>query len=81
MIDKIKILIVEDESLLAIGIKTKLVKMGYKMVDIAINYEKAMLNIKEETPDLILLDVDLKGTFTGIDIANTKEVFNKIPII
>ena len=81
MIDKIKILIVEDESLLAIGIKTKLVKMGYKMVNIAINYEKAMLNIKEETPDSILLDVDLKGTFTGIDIANTKEVFNKIPII
>jgi DNA-binding response OmpR family regulator len=81
MIDKIKILIVEDEAVIAIGIKSHLVRMGYKIVTMAINYEQAMLSIKEEAPDLILLDVDLKSSYTGIDIGNEKEVLNRIPVI
>lgn len=81
MIDKIKILIVEDTAITAKGIKSQLLKMGYERIDIAINYEKAMRNIQVEIPDLILLDVDLNSTHTGIDLANEKEVFNKVPII
>ncbi|SFV64840.1 sensory transduction regulatory protein [hydrothermal vent metagenome] len=81
MIDKLKILIVEDEALIAKGIKSQLLKMGYKRVAIAINYNQAMLSIKEESPDLILLDVDLKSRHTGLDIGNNKEVLNRIPII
>ena len=81
MIDKIKILIVEDNALRAKGIKSHLLKMGYQLVFMASNYEKAMHSIKEEKPDLILLDVDLKSTHTGVDIGNEKEVFNTIPII
>ena len=81
MINKIKILIVEDNAFIAKGIKSHLLKMGYKRIDMAISYEKVMLNIKEEVPDLILLDIDLKGLKTGIDIAKEKEVFNKIPVI
>jgi response regulator of citrate/malate metabolism len=57
MIDKIKILIVEDNALIAKGIKSQLLNMGYQIITMAINYEKAMHSIKEEIPDLILLDV------------------------
>jgi len=81
MKSSIRILIVEDEALTAKMIEIQLKKMGYTLIDIAITYNQAMSNIQNETPDLILLDVNLKGRYTGIDIANKKEVLNQIPVI
>lgn len=81
MKSNLKILIVEDEVITATAIKSELKEMGYTTVSIAINYNKAMKNIQENSPDLILLDIDLKGEYTDIDIANEKEVLNKIPVI
>jgi len=81
MKDKIKVLIVEDEALTAKSIASQLMKMGYTMPSMAISYEKAMTKIKKESFDLILLDVDLKHGQTGMDVANEKEVLNRIPII
>jgi len=77
----IRILIVEDEVLTAKSMESEIRKMGYDTINIAISYTKAMQSIKSQTPDLILLDIKLKGKYTGIDIANEKEVLNKIPII
>ena len=76
-----KILIVEDEAINAKAIESQIKKMGYDNIAIAINYKNAMKNIREDRPDLILLDIDLKSDYSGIDIANQKEVLNKIPII
>jgi len=76
-----KILIVEDEAITAKAIESQIKKMGYDNTAIAINYKNAMKSIREDKPDLILLDIDLKSDYSGIDIANQKEVFNKIPII
>ena len=77
----IRILIVDDEALTAKAIKSEVEKMGYDTIDIATTYKKAMSYIKRETPDLILLDINLKGEYSGIDLANEKVVLNKIPII
>jgi len=77
----IRILIVDDEALTAKAIKSELQKMGYGMVNIAITYEKAMSYIKIETPDLILLDINLQSEHTGIDLANEEMILNKIPVI
>jgi len=77
----IKILIIEDEALIAKAIKSDLKKMGYNLIDIAISYNKAMYKIRTRKPNLILLDINLKDVYTGVDIANEKEVLNKIPII
>jgi DNA-binding response OmpR family regulator len=77
----IKILIVDDEAITAKAIKGEVEKMGYGTVGIATTYNKAMSHIKKETPDLILLDINLKGKQSGIDLANEKIVLNKIPII
>ncbi len=81
MKNNIRILIVDDEALTARAIKSELKKMGYPAVDIAITYEKAMNYVKTETPDLILLDINLKSEYTGIDLANERRILNKIPII
>ena len=81
MKSNIKILIVEDNVLTAMGIESEVKRMGYNGINTASSYDTAMSKIKDETPDLILLDIDLKSKKTGIDIAYEEEVFNKIPII
>jgi len=65
-----KIFIVEDEAITAKAIESQIRKMGYDNTTIAINYKNAMKSIREDRPDLILLDIDLKSDYSGIDIAN-----------
>ena len=81
MNNNINILIVEDEALEAKAIESELRKMGYNSIGIAINYQKAIKYIQNEKPDLLLLDVNLKHGYTGIDIAKREEVLDIIPII
>jgi DNA-binding response OmpR family regulator len=76
-----RILIVDDEAQIAKQIKSQIEKMGYKNIDIAVSYDKAIKSIKNNRPDLILLDINLESEYTGIDLANEEEVLNKIPII
>ncbi|MEL6864899.1 MAG: response regulator [Bacteroidota bacterium] len=64
-----RILIVEDEILIADNIKRFLNKKGYSVVGIAISFEEAVALYIEEKPDLVLLDIKLSGLQTGIDVA------------
>ena len=82
MINNAKILIVEDDGLIAQTLKIQVKKMNYTNIKITTNYDKAMKSIKEEEPDLLLLDIDLgDDNYDGIDIASSDEVLNKIPVI
>ncbi|OKS86016.1 sigma 54-interacting transcriptional regulator [Mucilaginibacter polytrichastri] len=64
-----KILIVEDESLIAYDLKLILTRAGYKVCGIADSVKEALEIIEEELPDLVLLDIFLKGPLNGIDLA------------
>jgi len=64
-----KILIVEDESLVAFDLKLILTKAGYKVCGIADSVREALEIIEEQKPEIILLDIFLKGPLTGIDLA------------
>ncbi|OIP00295.1 MAG: hypothetical protein AUJ97_07935 [Bacteroidetes bacterium CG2_30_32_10] len=78
---KPKILIVEDESIVAKDIQNSLKKMGYIVPVVVSSGEKALNEIEESRPDLILMDIMLKGDMTGIDVANViKEKFS-IPVV
>lgn len=79
--EKIKILIVEDENILALGLKKKLEKLGYTVTDIASSGSETINKINENIPELILMDIVIKGDIDGIE---TAEEINKnfdIPII
>lgn len=76
-----KVLIVEDNIITAKAIESNIKKMGYHHIRIALEYNQAIRKIKDETPDLILLDIDLNSKKTGIDIAKDYRVMNQIPII
>lgn len=63
------ILIVEDEALIAVEIETVLRKLGYRIAGKARNGDKALDLLASTKPDLALLDINIKGTKNGIDLA------------
>ncbi|MEI9910241.1 MAG: sigma 54-interacting transcriptional regulator [Bacteroidota bacterium] len=64
-----KILIVEDELIVATDLRMLLEKSGYIVCGIARSYHKAVELIAGVRPDIVLIDIFLKGTLTGIDLA------------
>ena len=66
-----KILIVEDEVLVAKDLKMILEGAGYAVCGIARSVPQAIEIINKENPNIVLLDIYLKGSLTGIDLAET----------
>ena len=77
----IKIFIVEDEMIIAANISLQLSKLGYEISGIVSRGEDAILHIKENKPDIILLDIQLKGELDGIETAKLILKEQVIPII
>ncbi|MBI5680661.1 MAG: PAS domain S-box protein [Methanobacterium sp.] len=74
------ILLVEDESIEAMDIKRTLELYGYKVPYVASNGEEAVRKALEIMPDLILMDIVLKGEIDGIEAASKIKELN-IPVI
>lgn len=79
--NKTKILIVEDERIVAIDIKATLEDHGFEILDIVISGEEAIEKALELKPDLILMDIFLKGQLTGIDAVQKIKEKMDIPVI
>jgi len=78
---KKKILVVEDEAIVAKDIEVCLKKIGYEVMGTFSKGEKVMPAIEEEQPDLVLMDIMLAGDMTGIDVSTKiKEKFD-IPVV
>ncbi|HPR46437.1 MAG TPA: response regulator [Spirochaetota bacterium] len=76
-----KILIVEDESIIALDIKSILSRLGYSVTAIVISGPECLKQISENRPDLILMDIKLKGSMDGIETANIVLKEYNIPIV
>ncbi|MDD1774232.1 MAG: methanogen output domain 1-containing protein [Methanobacterium sp.] len=76
-----RIMVVEDESILAMLIKRKLQNWGYEVVDWVDTGEDAVKNAEKYEPDLILMDIVLKGDMDGIEAAQRIRENVDIPII
>ena len=76
-----RILVVEDEAIVAMGIKEKLEDLGHKVVDIVFTGEDAVEKALKVKPDLILMDIVLKGELDGIEAASKIRNRINIPII
>ncbi|HPR17166.1 MAG TPA: response regulator [Candidatus Cloacimonadota bacterium] len=66
-----KVLIVEDETIVALSLKTELESYGFSVLEPVASGEKAIAIIRHECPSLILLDIRLSGDLTGLDVART----------
>ncbi|MEM9824821.1 MAG: response regulator [Bacteroidota bacterium] len=65
-----KIVIVEDDFQFALKVEMLLDEMGLKLEKAFDSAEEAMPYIRSNPPDLVLLDVFLKGKMTGVELAN-----------
>ncbi len=79
--EQIKILIAEDESIIALDIKVTLEKLGYTVSGVVYNADEVLENVNEKKPDLILMDIQLNGKKSGIELANIIRIDYEIPII
>ncbi|MEY3236083.1 MAG: hypothetical protein RI883_184 [Bacteroidota bacterium] len=78
---KINILVVEDESIVSKDIQYSLNKLGYNVVGAAATGEKALELARTERPDLVLMDIMLKGEMNGIETAELIKSEFSIPIV
>ena len=78
---KARILIVEDEAIVAEDLENLIIDFGYEMVGSVVGADDAIQQAIEHRPDLILMDIMLKGNKNGIDAANEIKDMLKIPII
>ena len=76
--NKIRILIVEDEAVIALNIKLTLEDLGYEVIAMAHSYEEALDSIKTNEFDILLLDINLGNHLidTGLDIATQLPALN-----
>jgi DNA-binding LytR/AlgR family response regulator len=77
----IKILVVEDEMIIGAKISMQLTSLGYEVTGILPRGEEAIQHAKENKPDIILLDINLKGKLDGIETAIELQHQAAIPII
>jgi len=77
----IRILIVEDELIIAEDIRTKLTGLGYNVTGIAMTADEAEQLLESARPDIVMLDILLKGERDGIDLARIIKDHYKIPFI
>ncbi|MBT3227121.1 MAG: response regulator [Deltaproteobacteria bacterium] len=76
-----KILVVEDEAVVAMEIQSTLERLGYFVIGIENTGEGAINKTKEAKPDLVLMDIRIKGEMDGIEAASRIRSVSEIPLI
>lgn len=76
-----QILVVEDERIVATDIEKRLKKLGYHVLDIVTSGEEAIKKAHDTVPDLVLMDIVLKGGMDGISAADKIHTLFNIPVV
>lgn len=77
----IKVFIVEDEFAIAMDMELRLSQMGYQVLGTADNYQDLLSFLSHTLPDVLLMDIHIKGDKNGIDTAKELHKQYDIPII
>ncbi|WP_439130769.1 LytR/AlgR family response regulator transcription factor [Polaribacter sp.] len=79
--NKTKVLVVEDEIIIADNICSTLQNLGYHVLEPALNFSEAVKTIEQNKPDIAILDIHLSGKKTGIDLAKIINTDYHFPFI
>ena len=69
MKEKVKILIVEDEAIIAMRLQMELNNAGYEVCQMVASGKDAIKSVEDEKPDMVLMDIRLAGEMDGIEAA------------
>jgi two-component system, response regulator PdtaR len=75
------IIIVEDEAIVAMEYKSSLTKQGHSIIASASCAHLALIAFKESAPDIMLIDIKLKGDKDGIELATEIRQLSNTPIL
>lgn len=78
---KTRVLIVEDEVIVALDIKKALMSLGFNITDCVTNFDDAISSVKRSKPNIIIMDINLKNSKDGIETAKEIQKIENIPII
>lgn len=81
MNNPVKILIVEDEMIIAANISLQLTTIGYEVIGIVPRAEDALTCVKADQPDIVLMDINLKGDLDGIDTVKLIKKTHDVAVI
>lgn len=76
-----RILVVEDEGIVALDIKNRLERLGYIVAGLAATGEEAIALTENTTPNLVLMDVKLRGNMDGVEAAEKIRERFGVPVI
>jgi CheY-like chemotaxis protein len=76
-----KILVVEDEALVALGVSSLIEDMGHEVCGVATSVAEAVELSRSHLPDLVLMDVNLQEGGSGIDAAHQLRAMERPPIV
>lgn len=76
-----KLLLVEDESIVALDLSQQLQDMGYEVCAIADNGAEAIALTRRHRPSLVLMDIVIKGGIDGIETARVIDREFKVPVV
>jgi CheY-like chemotaxis protein len=79
--DKAKIMVVEDERIVARDLARQLGDLGYDVVATAYSGEEAVEKVGEVHPDLVLMDIVLAGKMDGIQAAEKITTLSGTPVV
>lgn len=77
----VRILLVEDERIVALALKHELANSGFEIVAMATNGRDAIQAVETHTPDIILMDVMIEGDMDGIETARAIAATHTVPIL
>ena len=76
-----RILIAEDETIIARDIEKTLIKLGYQIAGSVRSGKQVLEAYNESIPDLILMDINLQGTVSGIEVTKELKKIKEVPVI
>ncbi|MBK6541872.1 MAG: response regulator [Flavobacteriales bacterium] len=76
-----KVLIIEDEAIISFGYRLQIERMGFEVIGVARSSAEAEALIALERPDLMIMDVYLKGPKTGLELAQEIHAKDPIPVV
>lgn len=81
MLGNLKILVVEDENIIAMDIQYTLRNLGYDVCGVASSGEESVQIASSMNPDLILMDIKLRGAMDGVSAAQKIQSRSNIPVL
>ncbi|MEK7251477.1 MAG: response regulator, partial [Bacteroidota bacterium] len=78
---QVQILVVEDNSIVGKDIQKRLTGMGYAVPHVVASGNRALQTVKENKPDLVLMDIMLKGSLDGMETAQQMTSQYNIPVV